>query len=89
MVWLFQNKEKISVVSNTLVAEYTDVLCRDSNLQNYPEITKDDMVLETAFNASADYIVTYNQKDFGNIDTVFNIKVVTPKEFLQLVGGLK
>ena len=50
---------------------------------------KDDMVLETAFNANADYIITYNLKDFKNVHEHFNIKVITPKEFLKLIGELK
>lgn len=120
LVWLFQNKEKVSVVSNTLVTEYVDVLSRDNHIKKYPQISKDDivgfiddlcfisyrqkinflwrpflkdykddMVLETAFNANADYIITYNKKDFENIDKVFYIKAITPKEFLQIVGELK
>jgi putative PIN family toxin of toxin-antitoxin system len=120
LVWLFQHKEKINVVSNTLVTEYEDVLCREKNLSLYPQISKkdllgfiddicfishhqkinflwrpflkdykDDMVLETAFNAKANYIITYNQKDFRGVKEKFNIKVITPKEFLQKVGELK
>lgn len=120
LIWLFQNKKKINVVSNTLITEYEDVLCRDKNLNLYPQISKedilsfiddicyisyhqkinflwrpflkdykDDMVLETAFNANASYIITYNQKDFENVFEKFNIEVITPKEFLQLIGELK
>ncbi len=53
---------------------------RDSN---------DDMVLEVAFNGKADYIVTYNIKDFKGVKENFNIEVVTPKEFLIKIGELK
>lgn len=49
---------------------------------------KDDMVLETAFNGNADFIITYNAKDFQNVYEKFNIKILTPKEFLELVGGI-
>ena len=50
---------------------------------------KDDMVLETAFNAGATYIITYNNKDFSGVSEKFNIQIITPKEFLQLTGELK
>jgi len=50
---------------------------------------KDDMVLETAFNGNADYIITYNSKDFQNVYEKFKIKILNPKEFLHLVGELK
>ncbi len=49
---------------------------------------KDDMVLETAFNASSDYIITYNQKDFHGVKKHFGIKIITPKEFLKIVGAI-
>lgn len=47
----------------------------------------DDMVLELAVTAQCDYIVTYNLKDFQNIDQ-FGIKVITPKDFLKLIGAI-
>jgi putative PIN family toxin of toxin-antitoxin system len=46
----------------------------------------DDMVLETAFNANADYIVTHNFKDFKNVESTFGIKVVTPQTLLKKLG---
>jgi len=49
---------------------------------------KDDMVLETAFNAGSDYIITYNAKDFVGVEEKFNIKIATPKEFLRIIGEL-
>jgi len=50
---------------------------------------KDDMVLETAFNGQCDYIITYNFKDFAGVPEKFGIKIITPKEFLKIVGELK
>lgn len=46
---------------------------------------KDDMVLEAAFNSEACYIVTYNKKDFKQVEQRFHIKIVTPKELLSLI----
>lgn len=50
---------------------------------------KDDMVLEVAFNANADFIVSNNKKDFATVEESFNIKVVNAKEFLQIIKGVK
>jgi putative PIN family toxin of toxin-antitoxin system len=50
---------------------------------------KDDMVLEVAVAAQSDFIVTYNVKDFVAVEKQFGIKVMTPKEFLIKIGGIK
>jgi putative PIN family toxin of toxin-antitoxin system len=52
---------------------------RDSN---------DDMVLEVAFNAKAEYIVTHNIKDFHGVEERFDIRVITPQRFLKEIGVL-
>lgn len=49
---------------------------------------KDDMVLELAVTSASTYIVTYNQQDFAGTEQ-FGIRVVTPKEFLHLLGELR
>jgi len=46
---------------------------------------KDDFILELAVESESDYIITYNIKDFKGAEN-FNIKVVTPKEFLTILG---
>ena len=46
---------------------------------------KDDMVLELAVKAECEYIITYNKKNFWNVNQ-FNVQVLTPGEFLQLRG---
>ena len=48
---------------------------------------KDDMVLETAFNGKAKFIITYNLKHFRNVEKFFNIKPIRPVEFLEKIGG--
>jgi putative PIN family toxin of toxin-antitoxin system len=45
----------------------------------------DDMVLELAVKARADFIVTYNQRDFVGCDR-FGIEAITPGEFLRRIG---
>lgn len=43
----------------------------------------DDMVLETAVNGSADMIITFNIRDFGDVPGRFGIEVCRPGEFLR------
>ena len=43
----------------------------------------DEMVVETAANASADFLVTHNVSDFRAIEGRFNFEVVTPGDFLR------
>jgi putative PIN family toxin of toxin-antitoxin system len=49
---------------------------------------KDDMVLELAVTSASTYIVTYNQRDFAGAEQ-FGIQIVTPKEFLQVLGVVR
>ncbi len=72
-----------------------DMLCKwSSHCQVYflwrPFLkdAKDDFVLELAIESNSQYIVTYNVKDFKGIDK-FNIKAITPKEFLSLIGEIR
>lgn len=47
----------------------------------------DDFLLELAVEAQADFIITYNQSDL-RIAEQFGIRVVSPKQFLQLMGEI-
>ncbi|MEW5804510.1 MAG: putative toxin-antitoxin system toxin component, PIN family [bacterium] len=47
---------------------------------------KDDMVLELAVTSQCDMIITYNEKDFRNVEQYFGIRVLTPKELLLEIG---
>lgn len=48
---------------------------------------KEDMILELAIASQADYLVTFNLKDFGGIE-LFGTKAVLPADFLKLVRNL-
>jgi predicted nucleic acid-binding protein len=48
---------------------------------------QDDMVLELAVKAGCDAIVTYNQRDFAGVEETFQVRVVTPSEFLKDIGA--
>ena len=47
----------------------------------------DDMVLELAVTAHCDFIVTYNARDFVNVEP-FAIRVIEPGAFLRHIGAL-
>lgn len=75
------------------IRRFIDDICTISKHQTiyylwrpYLSDPKDDMVLETAFNGSADYIITHNIKDFRNVEHTFSIQVITPKLFLKEIG---
>ena len=38
--------------------------------------------------AGCDYIVTYNKRDFPEVETLFGIKVVNALEFLKIIDAL-
>ena len=48
---------------------------------------QDDHVLELAVECECDCVVTYNVRDFAGSER-FGVRVVTPKEFLRVIGGL-
>lgn len=46
----------------------------------------DDLVLELAVEAGCAYIVTHNLRDFEGVER-FGLRAVTPKSFLDIIGG--
>ena len=48
----------------------------------------DDMVLELAVEAEAEFIVTHNLRDFAGADR-FGVRVVTPQAFLRHIGEVQ
>ena len=53
-------------------------------LRPFLQDADDDFILELAFPSSADYIVTYNTKNFGQVK-MFGVDVITPKILLQKI----
>lgn len=47
----------------------------------------DDFLLDLAVKCQADFIISYNEKDLKSI-TKFGITILTPKQFLQLLGEI-
>jgi len=48
----------------------------------------DDMVLEVAVASGAEAVITHNKRDFEGANR-FGIKVHSPKEFLEKIGGAR
>ncbi len=53
----------------------------------YLKDADDDFLLDLAVEAGADFIITFNKKDFVGVEK-FAIQALTPKEFLQKTGDL-
>lgn len=67
------------------IADFNDIFYLWRLLAKDPN---DAFILELAVRVNADFIITYNKKDFPAADS-FGIKLVTPKEFLEFVGDLQ
>lgn len=87
-------KEKCGNLNDQEINRFIDDLCLISDHQKINFLWRpflrdpsDDMVLETAFNAGADAIITYNLKDFANVEERLGIKVMIPKDLLRQIGG--
>lgn len=81
--------------STTDIDDFLDYICAASKQIKIhylwrPQLKdpNDELVLELAVAAKADFIVTYNQIDFKGIEK-FDIKTITPKEFLHFIGVLR
>ena len=83
------NKLRIPV---SAIDDIVDMLCRTSrhhaiHFRLRPELSDpdDEFVLELAFVARCDFIVTHNVRDLRAAER-FGIHVVTPGEFLRTMG---
>lgn len=66
------------------ISEFSDIYYLWRLLAKDPN---DAFILELAVRVNADFIITYNKKDFPAAAD-FDIKLVTPKEFLRYVGEI-
>jgi putative PIN family toxin of toxin-antitoxin system len=84
---------RTSGLSLSEVGELLDMLCAAGTEVRMtrswrPELRDpdDEMVLETAINALANAIVTFNRAGFAGIQEKFGVEVLTPGEALQRMG---
>jgi predicted nucleic acid-binding protein len=68
-------------------------LCANANLRSIfflwrPLLSdpKDDFVLELAVESRADFLITFNTRDFVGAER-FGIRVISPREFLAIIEG--
>ena len=90
---LMRQPEELSM-SREKVGDFLDLLC---NVAEKYEIhflwrpllrdPKDDHVLELAVASGSRFVVTYNKKDFADLDK-FKIRVVDAREMLEQLGAL-
>ena len=76
------------------VRDFLDYLCSVGRHQAvhylwrpYLRDAKDDLFLEVAVAGNCDAIITYNLRDFAGADK-FRVRILTPGDFLQRIGGL-
>lgn len=81
-------------ISDADILDFVDEILQQAQTQNiyflwrpWLKDEKDDMILELAIASQSDYIVTFNLKDFRNIE-LFGIEAITPKDFLNLARNL-
>lgn len=81
-------------VADADILDFVDEILQKAQTQNiyflwrpWLKDEKDDMILELAIASQADYIVTFNLKDFRSIE-LFGIEAITPKDFLKLTRNL-
>ena len=91
---LFRPEVKPSGVSDTDILDFIENILINSQTKNIYYLwrhslrdRKDDMILELAVASGAEYIVTFNIKDFTNVE-LFGLEVLTPSDFLNKVKEL-
>ncbi len=74
--------------------DVVDYLCTIGNRHQiyflwrpYLNDPKDDMLLELAVTAGCRYIVTFNERDFRDIER-FGLQAISPIEFLRIIGDV-
>jgi putative PIN family toxin of toxin-antitoxin system len=89
------HREGVVPLSATQVDAVVDMICAAARLQEIhflwrPQLRdpKDEMVLEVAVNADADFLVTHNLSDFEPAKR-FNVKPIGPRAFLNCLESRK
>lgn len=75
-------KEDIDMLLNA-VADFSELVHITYHWRPLAADPSDDHIAETAVCGDADAIITYNQKDFNMLPTMFNTMVLSPKQWLE------
>jgi putative PIN family toxin of toxin-antitoxin system len=95
----YESVAKRELPSLTVTAQEVDaildMICKNSEActvsfrwRPYLKDPGDDFILELAVQSQSKYIVTYNKADFAGVED-FGIALVTPREFLQILGEIE
>ena len=89
------HREGLVPISASQVDAVIDMICTTARLQEIhflwrPQLRdpKDEMVLEAAVNAEANFLVTHNLRDFEPAKR-FNVKPIGPRAFLNYLESRK
>lgn len=92
---VLKRKNSKIMLSEEAINNILDRLCYHADLREifylwrpYLNDPKDDLVLELAVESNCNSIITYNLKDFKNINK-FELDALTPKTFLQKIGVIQ
>jgi putative PIN family toxin of toxin-antitoxin system len=92
---VLKRSEMKNFISNSDVDTFLDGLCAIATCHDIYYLWRllakdpnDAFILELAVRINADFLITYNSKDFFAASN-FGVKLATPKEFLLLVGVLQ
>lgn len=90
-----KRENKLDYLKNDDIDIILDKLCQVSEKckvfflwRPFLKDPRDDFILELAVESQCDFIITYNTKDFIGSEN-FDIKAITPKEFLKIIGEIK
>ncbi len=79
-------------ISNTQIDSFIDYICQVSLHRKIfylwrPQLpdADDDFLLDLTVEAQTEFIITFNQRDFPGVER-FNIRLATPKAFMQILG---
>ncbi|MCC7306343.1 MAG: putative toxin-antitoxin system toxin component, PIN family [Acidobacteria bacterium] len=92
---VLKRPEMTEFISHNLADEFIDGLCAIAECHDVFFLWRllvrdpnDAFVFELAVRTNSNYLITFNKKDFPAA-TEFGVKLVTPKEFLEVVGEPK
>jgi putative PIN family toxin of toxin-antitoxin system len=81
-----------SDLSGSDIDSVVQFLCASANLRPifflwrpFLPDPKDDFVLELAIESRADFVITFNTRDFAGAER-FGVRVISPREFLAIIG---
>jgi len=92
---VLKRQSRVLGLTHSDIDDVLDFLCKVSSLRQIFYLWRpflrdpgDDMVLELAVEAEADFIVTHNRRDFAGAES-FGIGLTTPQSLLREIGEIQ